>query len=127
MNPTTRKLLWRSRRGMLELDTLLRRYLTQNGDDFNARQSTQFEKLLGYKDRQLYDAFCGKTPLPDTELNALLGEIKRSVEADAGAACRAPTNPASPVGAQTRPAQIFSANTVSVGSRSSSATGQSSV
>ena len=76
MKPEVQKLLWRSRRGMLELDTLFRVYLELEGDSLDDSMLQQFSALLEYQDQDLFDAFSGKRPLPDKELEDLLMEMK---------------------------------------------------
>ena len=76
MKPEVQKLLWRSRRGMLELDALFRRYLMDKGDDLSPQQLQEFEALLQYQDQELFDAFSGKVPLDDEKLNVLFNELK---------------------------------------------------
>ncbi len=78
MKPEVRKLLWRSRRGVLELDTLFRKYLTDQSEELSDEQLAQLEKLLTYQDQDLFDAFSGKKPLADPELNRYFHTIKNS-------------------------------------------------
>ncbi len=77
MKPGVQKLLWRSRRGMLELDALFRTYLTEQGEQLSEQQRMRFERLLAYQDQDLFDAFTGKTPLADPELEHYFCTIKK--------------------------------------------------
>ncbi|MCW8965019.1 MAG: succinate dehydrogenase assembly factor 2 [Gammaproteobacteria bacterium] len=63
MRPEVQKLLWRSRRGMLELDTLFRGYLLRHGEQMDAQQLAEFESLLELQDQTLFDAYAGKCEL----------------------------------------------------------------
>lgn len=76
LKPEVQKLLWRSRRGMLELDALFRGYLFEYGDDLTGEQLQEFEALLAYQDQDLFDAFSGKTPLTDSRHHALFEKIR---------------------------------------------------
>lgn len=80
MRPEVHKLLWRSRRGMLELDTLFRGYLMRAGDGLSDAQLAAFEALLAFQDQQIFDAFSGKQPLPDKQSNKLLARMLADAE-----------------------------------------------
>jgi len=71
MSPAIQKLLWRSRRGMLELDILLRGYLIQYGEKLNEQQLDLFESMLELQDQTLFDAYAGKREL-ENELHQQL-------------------------------------------------------
>lgn len=75
MRPEVQKLLWRSRRGMLELDMLFRNYLTAAGDALSDQQLQEFEQLLTCQDQELFDAYSGKQPLADAQLAQLFNRI----------------------------------------------------
>ena len=75
MRPEVQKLLWRSRRGMLELDMLFRNYLTAAGDDLSEQQLQEFEQLLTCQDQELFDAYSGNRPLANTQMNELFSRI----------------------------------------------------
>jgi antitoxin CptB len=75
VRPEVQKLLWRSRRGMLELDMLFRNYLTTAGDNLSEQQLQEFEQLLSCQDQELFDAYSGKQPLPDKPMNELFSQI----------------------------------------------------
>ena len=79
MKPEVQKLLWRSRRGMLELDTLFRVYLELEGDQLDDNRLQQFSALLEYQDQDLFDAFSGKRALPDAQLDSLFMEMRSRV------------------------------------------------
>lgn len=72
MKPEIQKLLWRSRRGMLELDTLFKGYIEERGDGMTAEQFGLLESLLEYQDQEIFDAFSGKQPLPNSQHEAFL-------------------------------------------------------
>ncbi len=78
MRSEVQKLLWRSRRGMLELDALFRKYLMEQGEQLSDEQLSQLGKLLAYQDQDLFDAFSGKKSLPDPALDRYFCEIRSS-------------------------------------------------
>ena len=77
MKPEVQRLIWRSRRGLLELDILFYEYLSHFAQAWSKQQLDQFERLLAYQDQSLFDAFCDKVPLDDPQLNALFEQVKR--------------------------------------------------
>lgn len=48
------RLLWRCRRGMLELDLVLERFLGENYAQLTAQQRQEFEALLELEDHELW-------------------------------------------------------------------------
>lgn len=71
------QLKWRSRRGMLELDVLLERFVQRELEILNAAELGQYEALLELPDAELLDLLCGRTaPLPG--LAALIRRIQQS-------------------------------------------------
>ena len=55
-----RSLRWRCRRGMLELDVLLERFLDAGYLELDARGRETFDRLLDSEDDQLWDWMSGK-------------------------------------------------------------------
>ena len=78
MKPEIQKLLWRSRRGMLELDTLFREYLLHNGDQMDKQALAAFESLLELQDQTLFDAFSGKHSLDNAQHQQLFESLKQA-------------------------------------------------
>ena len=54
------QLKWRCRRGMLELDTLLQRFLKAGYAELDARQRKVFFELLDYPDQELLELLLGQ-------------------------------------------------------------------
>ena len=79
MKPEIQKLLWRSRRGMLELATLFRQYLLAYGEQMNQKELQDFESLLELQDQTLFEAFSGKRKLDDMQHQQLFDMIKRTL------------------------------------------------
>jgi len=73
------KLLWRSRRGMYELDLMLHNYVYTNYASLDENTVLLFETLLTYPDTTLYEWFyCGKQP-KDPSLAELVARVKRDI------------------------------------------------
>ena len=70
-----RRLRWRARRGMRELDVLFNRYLDHAwAADSEARRGV-FLRLLDCEDDRLWRWFMGYEAVPDAELQALVRRI----------------------------------------------------
>ena len=73
--PAKARLAWLARRGMLELDTWLGRFLEQGYDELPIALKRRFVYLLEQDDMTLYDWFArGVEPPPD--LRELVAAIK---------------------------------------------------
>ena len=68
------KLRLRCRRGMLELDLILERYLNNHYRSATAQEQAQFIELLELQDPELYPLVTGATP-PPVELMPLIEKI----------------------------------------------------
>jgi antitoxin CptB len=66
-----RRLRWRCRRGMLEVDLLLQRFLDRHLSSLDAAQIAALDTLLGYPDNELRDVFMGRSQCPDPRLQAV--------------------------------------------------------
>lgn len=62
------KITWQCRRGMLELDLILQRFLKQSLDVLTDEQLSTFEALLETPDPELYASLMGYEPLKIKEL-----------------------------------------------------------
>lgn len=70
-----RRLRWRSRRGMRELDVLFTAYLDHAWAEDSAAQRGVFLRLLDCEDDSLWRWFMGYEEIPDAELAALIERI----------------------------------------------------
>ncbi len=70
-----RKLRWRCRRGMKELDELLLGYLVQRYQQAPAVEQQRFEALLELPDPLLWAYLSGREVAGDADLQALIGRI----------------------------------------------------
>lgn len=70
------KLKWHCRRGMLELDLILMRFVEHHLDAMSDAQLTQFEALLACTDPELFSWFMEQEKPQDGELAAIVDFIK---------------------------------------------------
>jgi len=75
-----KRLRWRCRRGMKELDHLLLRWLEREWPAAGDERRAAFGALLECEDDRLWRCFTGKEPPPDDGPGRLIDEIR----ADAG-------------------------------------------
>ena len=58
------KLRWRCRRGLLENDLFIERFLTDHGPTLTERQARGLYELMDLADNDLLDLLLGRKPLP---------------------------------------------------------------
>ena len=71
-----RRLRWKCRRGMLELDLLLRDFLDSGYAQLNAAERARFERLLDYPDAVLIEWMMGRTRSADKDVVQLVDKIR---------------------------------------------------
>ena len=59
------RIRWHCRRGLLELDVVLTRFLDRHFETLSPQQRAAFNRLLDYPDNDLWDFVSGKQPPPD--------------------------------------------------------------
>ncbi|MCP0914474.1 MULTISPECIES: FAD assembly factor SdhE [Legionella] len=69
------KISWNCRRGMLELDLLLTRFLANGFDRLTEEQVDLFEQLLNYSDPELYACLMGQMQ-PAEEFSEIVSLIR---------------------------------------------------
>ena len=69
------RLRWRCRRGMLELDQLMLRWLDHEGPTASSKQLAVFERLLDVEDDQLWRWCMGREQPQEQELHELVERI----------------------------------------------------
>ena len=74
-DPRRKRLLWRCRRGMKELDQLMLRYLETRWDDADPVDQQRFDDLLDCEDDQLWRWFLGREPIDNPEHRAIVQRI----------------------------------------------------
>lgn len=75
-DPELKRLRWRCRRGMKELDQLLERWLDRAYAASPERERGVFLRLLDCEDDKLWRWFLGYEAPPDVELAALVQRIR---------------------------------------------------
>ena len=68
----TDRVRWQCRRGLLELDVLLTRFLDRHFETLSPRQRITFSRLLDYPDNDLWDLVIGKKPPPDADSASII-------------------------------------------------------
>jgi len=71
-----KRLRWRCRRGMRELDQLLTRWLDREWTAASEAQREVFLRLLGSEDDRLWRWFLGHETAPDAALDSLIQHIR---------------------------------------------------
>lgn len=66
------RIKWHCRRGLLELDLLLERFLEQRVDGLSEGQMAVFQELLAYEDNDLLDLVMGRAEPVNTQLSDVL-------------------------------------------------------
>lgn len=71
-----KRLRWASRRGMLELDLILRPFLDKLYPTLSDRDQGNFSQLLACEDQELYNWLLGKAQPEDSELQRIVKIIR---------------------------------------------------
>jgi antitoxin CptB len=71
-SPEVRRLRWRCRRGMRELDQLMLRYVDRRWPGADDAERNVFLRLLDCEDDKLWQWFMGRERPADPELHALV-------------------------------------------------------
>lgn len=75
-DPVPGRLRWRCRRGMLELDVALARFLDRHFAGLGAAERAAFERLLETPDAELLGYLQGQSGPADPELRELVTKIR---------------------------------------------------
>lgn len=70
-----RRLRWRCRRGMRELDQLMLRYLDRCWPEASADERATFERLLDTEDDRLWRWFMGREAVEEMDLRGIVERI----------------------------------------------------
>ncbi len=73
----TERIKWHCRRGLLELDLVLQRFVDRHLDTLSDVQTDVFKELLAYEDNDLLDMVMGRAEPVNGDLSAVL-ELMRS-------------------------------------------------
>lgn len=77
MNDDLARAKWRCRRGLLELDLLLQRFVDQHYAELNDAEREWFNELLTYSDLKLWDTIKGSEINTNKSLDPLLGLLQK--------------------------------------------------
>jgi antitoxin CptB len=70
------RLRWRCRRGMLENDLILARFLDARGATLDAHEIAALERLLDLSDNELWDLVAGRAEPGDAGLRPLVAALQ---------------------------------------------------
>ena len=70
------RLRWRCRRGLLENDLVLERFLAAHGAGLEGERLSAFETLLDYADDELWGIVSGRSECPDPALGEVVGMLR---------------------------------------------------
>lgn len=73
------RLRWQCRRGMLELDLLLNRFLESAYAELSTQQRIDFVRLLGYQDQIIYDWLMNQSVPAEPALRDLVKRIQAAM------------------------------------------------
>jgi succinate dehydrogenase flavin-adding protein (antitoxin of CptAB toxin-antitoxin module) len=72
-----RRLQWHCRRGLLENDLVLERFLQRHGPELEGERLRAFQALLEYSDNDLRDLVSGRSECDDPSMNDIVGLLRR--------------------------------------------------
>ena len=72
------RIIWHCRRGLLELDLILERFVSLHFDRLNAGQTEVFKELLAYEDNDLLDMLMGRAEPLNTRLTSVLEMMREA-------------------------------------------------
>jgi antitoxin CptB len=75
-NAESRRLAWRCRRGLLELDIVLQRFVAQHYDGLSAAELTAFDAMLALPDNDFWVLVSSENVTTDTITLAVINKIK---------------------------------------------------
>ena len=70
------RIRWRSRRGMLENDLVLTRFLDVKGDAMSEDEIAMLDRLLDLSDNELWDLIAGRREPLDASVGPLLEQLR---------------------------------------------------
>jgi len=70
------RLRWRCRRGMLENDLILTRFLDRRGDGITDQEVVALDRLLELSDNELWDLIAGRQEPADAAVKPLLDALR---------------------------------------------------
>jgi len=76
MEASTRRMVWRCRRGLLELDLLLGKFVVQDFAAMTTSQLQILDKLLDFPDNELLDLVTDRVQTADADTREMLQLIR---------------------------------------------------
>lgn len=76
--PSTEKLRWQCRRGMLELDYVLRDFLEVTYPGLSQSDKALFVRMLDFEDQLLLDWLMGNVVSSDAGIRRMIGQMRGS-------------------------------------------------
>ena len=70
------RIRWRSRRGMLENDLVLTRFLDLRGSQLTENEVAMLDRLLDLSDNELWDLIAGRQEPLDASVGPLLEQLR---------------------------------------------------
>jgi len=78
-----RRIRWRCRRGMLENDLVLHRFLDASGDVLTENDVANLDELLNMTDSALWDLIAGRGEIADASLAAFVARLRLPMNQEA--------------------------------------------
>jgi antitoxin CptB len=75
-NAESRRLAWRCRRGLLELDIVLQRFVAQHYDGLSTAELSAFDAMLALPDNDFWTLVSSDNVTSDTATMAVINKIK---------------------------------------------------
>jgi antitoxin CptB len=75
-HPSDAKLIWNCRRGMLELDLILSRFIEQHLGMLTPEQKQVFARLLDFPDPDIYAYLMGQLTSSDPEIRHFVAHLR---------------------------------------------------
>jgi antitoxin CptB len=72
------RIRWHCRRGMLELDLVLARFLERDFAALSEAQQEAFKAVLEYPDNDLWDLVCGRMSPPPGEMAGVVERLRNA-------------------------------------------------
>mgnify|MGYP005673012545 FL=1 len=69
------RVIWHSRRGMLELDIVLEKFVRRRYPALSSAEQALYRRLLDCEDQELFDWFLKKREVDDPELAVMVNKI----------------------------------------------------
>jgi antitoxin CptB len=70
------RLIWKCRRGLLELDLVLTQFLERQVSTMSAADLAAFDELLDYPDTELWDVVSGRSERFDPRLGGIVSRLR---------------------------------------------------